>query len=42
MGFFHEPDAESFKELNSLPFFCMDCNPHCIRTESKLFEGRGS
>jgi hypothetical protein len=42
MVFFHEPGAESFKELKSLPLYCMDYNPHFFETESKLFEGRGS
>jgi hypothetical protein len=42
MGFLHEPGAESFKELKSLPLYCMDCNPHFFETESKLFEGTGS
>jgi hypothetical protein len=41
MGFLHEPAAESWKELKSLPIYCMDCNPHFFETESKLFEGRG-
>jgi hypothetical protein len=42
MGFLHEPGAESFKELKSLPIYCIDCNPHFFGTESKLFEGTGS
>ena len=42
MGFLHEPGAESWKELKSLPIYCMDCNPHFFETESKLFEGTGS
>jgi hypothetical protein len=42
MGFFHKPAAESFKELTSIPIYCMDYNPPFFRTESKLFEGTGS
>ena len=42
MGFLHKPAAESFKELKSLPIYCMDYNPHFIETESRLFEGMGS
>jgi hypothetical protein len=42
MGFFHEPAAESFKDLKSLPISCMDCDPHFFETELKLFEGTGS
>ena len=42
MGFFNEPGAESFKELTSLPIYCMDCNPHFFETESNPFEGTGS
>jgi hypothetical protein len=42
MGFVHELAAESFKELKSLPIYCMDSNPHFFETEPKLFEGRGS
>ena len=42
MGFFHKPAAESFKELKSLPIYCMDCDPHFFGTESKLFEEVGS
>jgi hypothetical protein len=42
MGFLHEPGSESCKERKSLLFHCMDCNPHFIETESKLFEGKGS
>jgi hypothetical protein len=39
MKFLHEPAAESWKELKSLPIYCIDCNPHVFETESKLFEG---
>jgi hypothetical protein len=42
MGFFHEPAAESFKDLKSLPISCMDCDPQFFETELKLFEGTGS
>jgi hypothetical protein len=42
MGFLHEPGAESFKELTSLPIYCMDCNPHFFGTEPELFVGTGS
>jgi hypothetical protein len=42
MGFLHEPGAESWKELRALPHYFMDCNPHCIGTKVKLFEGTGS
>jgi len=42
MGLFHEPGAESFKELKSLPIYCMDSNPHVFEAESKLLEGTGS
>jgi hypothetical protein len=42
MGFLHKLAAESWKELNSLPIYCIDCNPHFFETESKPFEGRGS
>ena len=38
MGFLHKPAAESFKELTSLPIYCMDCNRQFFETESKLFE----
>ena len=42
MGFFHEPGAESWKELKSLPIYSMDCNPHLFGTESKPFEETGA
>src|SRR5687768_4767599 len=42
MGFLHESGAESFKELTSIPIYCMDYNPQFFRTESKLFEGTGA
>jgi hypothetical protein len=41
MGFLHKPDAESWKELKSLPIYCTDCNPHFFTTESELFGGTG-
>jgi hypothetical protein len=40
--FFHEPDTESWKELKSLPPYCMECNPHFFETELKLLEGTDS
>jgi hypothetical protein len=42
MGFLHDLGTESFKELTSLPIYCMDYNPHFFETESKLFEATGS
>jgi hypothetical protein len=42
MGFLHEPAAESFKELTSLPIYCMECKPHFFETESKRLEVSGS
>jgi hypothetical protein len=42
MGFLHESGVKSWKELRALPHDFMACNPHCIGTESKLFEGTGS
>jgi hypothetical protein len=42
VGFFHEPAAESFKELKPISLYCIVYNPHFFRTESRLFDGRGN
>ena len=36
-----ERGAKSWKELKSLPLYCMDCNPRFSGAELKLFEGMG-
>ena len=33
--------AKSWKELRSLPPYCMDCNPRFFRAGLALFEGMG-
>ena len=36
-----ERDAKSWKELRSLPLYCMDCNPRFSGAGVALFEGMG-
>ena len=37
-----ERGAKSWEELRSLPLYCMDCNPHFLRTGWAFFEEMGS
>ena len=37
-----ERGAKSWEERRSLPLYCMDCNPHFLRTGWAFFEEMGS